>query len=96
MSSMEIELNGAPHAVGENQSVQGLIASLDLANKSLAVVRKATNEVFTGPQVRDLVGLPAMSVRVKPDFNPEYDIYVQSTSVNRKLLAGTQVLLIGV
>lgn len=66
------------------------------ANKSLAVVRKATNEVFTGPQVRDLVGLPAMSVRVKPDFNPEYDIYVQSTSVNRKLLAGTQVLLIGV
>jgi hypothetical protein len=66
------------------------------ANKSLAVVRKATHEVFTGPQVRDLVGLPAMGVRVKPDFNPEYDIYVQSTSVNRKLLAGTQVLLIGV
>jgi sulfur carrier protein len=37
MGSMEIELNGAPHAIGENQSVQGLIASLDLANKSLAV-----------------------------------------------------------
>jgi sulfur carrier protein len=34
---MEIELNGAPHAVGENQNVQELIASLDLANKSLAV-----------------------------------------------------------
>lgn len=64
--------------------------------KSLAVVRKATDEVFTGPQVRDLVGLPAMSVRVKPDFNPEYDIYVQSTSVNRKLLAGTKLLLVGV
>ncbi|SNT26250.1 sulfur carrier protein ThiS [Noviherbaspirillum humi] len=34
---MEIELNGAPHSVAENQSVQDLIASLDLANKSLAV-----------------------------------------------------------
>lgn len=64
--------------------------------KTLAVVKKATNEVFTGEQVRNLVGLPAMSVRVKPDFNPEYDIYVQSTSVNRKLLPGTSVLLIGV
>ena len=34
---MEIELNGAPHPVTENQNVQDLIASLDLANKSLAV-----------------------------------------------------------
>ncbi|NEX64262.1 sulfur carrier protein ThiS [Noviherbaspirillum galbum] len=34
---MDIELNGAPHAVAENQNVQDLIASLDLANKSLAV-----------------------------------------------------------
>jgi len=35
--AMEIELNGAPHAISENQNVQELIASLDLANKSLAV-----------------------------------------------------------
>ena len=34
---MEIELNGAPHPVAENLNVQDLIASLDLANKSLAV-----------------------------------------------------------
>ena len=34
---MEIELNGAPHPVVENLNVQDLIASLDLANKSLAV-----------------------------------------------------------
>ena len=35
--SMEIELNGAPHPIAENQSVQELIAALDLGNKSLAV-----------------------------------------------------------
>lgn len=34
---MEIELNGAPHTVADKQSVQELIAALDLANKSLAV-----------------------------------------------------------
>lgn len=34
---MEIELNGAPHALADNQNVQDLIAALDLANKSLAV-----------------------------------------------------------
>jgi sulfur carrier protein len=34
---MEIELNGASHPITANQSVQDLIASLDLSNKSLAV-----------------------------------------------------------
>ncbi len=34
---MEIELNGAPHAIGANQNVQDLIAALELSNKSLAV-----------------------------------------------------------
>lgn len=34
---MEIELNGVPHPIRENQSVQELIASLDLTGKSLAV-----------------------------------------------------------
>ncbi len=34
---MEIELNGAPHPVSDNQNVQDLIVSLDLAGKSLAV-----------------------------------------------------------
>jgi sulfur carrier protein len=34
---VEIELNGVPHALSSNQSVQDLIASLDLLNKSLAV-----------------------------------------------------------
>ena len=34
---MDIELNGAPHPVADNLNVKDLIASLDLANKSLAV-----------------------------------------------------------
>ena len=34
---MEIELNGAPHPITENQSLQDLIASLALTNHMLAV-----------------------------------------------------------
>jgi sulfur carrier protein len=35
--TMQIELNGAPHALGAGQSVQELIGALDLAGKALAV-----------------------------------------------------------
>ncbi|HEY8608742.1 MAG TPA: sulfur carrier protein ThiS [Noviherbaspirillum sp.] len=34
---MDIELNGAPHRVADRLDVQGLLASLDLVDKSLAV-----------------------------------------------------------
>jgi hypothetical protein len=64
------------------------------ANKGVAVVEKKTARVFLGTAARNLIGLPPMEVRVKPDFNPEFDIYIQSTSVNRKLIAGTKALLL--
>lgn len=62
--------------------------------KNVAVREKKTNKVFTGPGARDLVGLPQMEVRVKPKDNPDYDIFIQSTSVNRKLVEGTSLLLL--
>jgi sulfur carrier protein len=34
---MEIELNGAPHPLADNQNLQDLVASLELSNKALAV-----------------------------------------------------------
>ncbi|MFE4399533.1 VWA domain-containing protein, partial [Kitasatospora sp. NPDC056808] len=32
-------------------------------------------------------------IRIKPDHNDDFTIFVQSTSVNRKLLTNTRVLL---
>lgn len=65
------------------------------AQKDLLVVEKRTNKVFAGPGARDLVGLPqGMSVKVKPDFNPEYDIYVQSTAPNRNLIPNTTCIVL--
>lgn len=61
--------------------------------KKIAVVEKRTGLVYAGSEARGLIGLPDIQVRVKPDRNPEYDVYVQSTSVNRKLLPGTKLLV---
>lgn len=79
-------LGKALYQLSKTETIQG--------NKTLAVVENATAKVFLGPEARSLVGLGDTEVRVKPDFNPEFTIYVQSTSVNRKLIAGTKLLLL--
>lgn len=62
--------------------------------KTVAVRRKKTGEVYVGANARDLLGLPDTSARVRPLHNPEYDIFVQSTSVNRKLVVGTELMVV--
>ena len=65
------------------------------ARKQIVVVEKATDKVYAGQQARHLIGLPdGKEVKVSPQDNPKYDVYVQSTSVNRKLVPGTYVLII--
>ncbi|WP_331729799.1 vWA domain-containing protein [Streptomyces sp. NBC_00073] len=63
------------------------------ARKQIAVLEKKTDRVFTGPEARALLGLPDVEVRVKPDHNDDFTIFVQSTSVNRKLVPNTRLLL---
>lgn len=62
--------------------------------KAVVVRNKKSGYIYTGPQARDLLKLPDYEVRVKPTDNPEFDVFVQSTSVNRKLVAGTRLLLL--
>ncbi|MFK0236298.1 vWA domain-containing protein [Streptomyces vinaceus] len=63
------------------------------ARKQIAVLEKSTDQVYTGPQARALLGLPQTEVRVKPDHNDDFTIFVQSTSVNRKLVPNTRLLI---
>ncbi|MFD8544603.1 vWA domain-containing protein [Streptomyces sp. NPDC059649] len=63
------------------------------ARKQIAVLEKKTDRVYTGPQARALLGLPQVEVRVKPDHNDDFTIFVQSTSVNRKLVPHTRLLV---
>lgn len=63
--------------------------------KQILVREKATNKVFGGQEARQLVGLPDHNVTVDPTkTDGDFDIFVQSTSLNRKLFAGTQLLLL--
>lgn len=62
--------------------------------KQILVVDKKTGVVYGGFQARQLIGLPSTgTVRVRPDANPLYDIFVQSTSLNRNLMPNTKVLV---
>ena len=62
------------------------------ATKDIVVVGKKDHKVYSGQDARQVVGLPDMNVRVSPNHNPDFDIFVQSTSINRKLIAGTRYL----
>jgi len=60
--------------------------------KNVAIL--ANHKLYEGREARHLLGLPDEHVRVMPGSYPGYDIFVQSTSVNRKLIAGTKLLIL--
>lgn len=64
------------------------------ADKQIAVVDVNDNQVYVGDGARQLLGLPSGQCRVKPTLNPGYKIFVESTSLNRHLRVGTQLLLL--
>lgn len=62
-------------------------------SKMIAIRDKINGRVYHGPAARDMIGLPHIgTVRLHPGDHGNYDIFIQSTSINRKLVAGTQVL----
>jgi hypothetical protein len=62
------------------------------ASKQIAIFSKS--KVYIGSQARQLLGLPDYNVKVRPTDYPGYEIFVQSTSLNRKLIAGTRLLVL--
>lgn len=64
------------------------------ASKNVIVQNKLSGKLYTGTEARDLLGLPAYEVKVSPSNFNNYNIYIQSTSINRKLVAGTQLVYI--
>ncbi|MBT2451442.1 VWA domain-containing protein [Streptomyces sp. ISL-43] len=76
---------GAFYQLSKSEKIQ--------ARKQIAVLEKKTDRVYTGPEARAVLGLPNTEVRVKPDHNDDFTIFVQSTSVNRKLVPNTRLLL---
>ena len=61
--------------------------------KIIAVQNKQTGEVYAGQAARQMAGLPQYGdCRVAPDDLGEWNVFIQSTSVNRKVVAGTTLM----
>jgi hypothetical protein len=63
------------------------------ANKSIAIRDRNNGNVFVGEKARQLLGLPNTTAKVYPIHHIDYDIFVQSTAPNRKLLANTLAIV---
>ncbi len=65
-------------------------------HKELVLRQRTTGKVYSGVQVRGLLGLPGGGeIKVVPGNHGDFDIFVESTSMNRKLVRGTEVLYRG-
>jgi hypothetical protein len=62
------------------------------AYKKIYVRNRSNGKVYGGADARQLLGLPDEDVKVSPDNHSDFDIFIQSTAPNRKLLAGTSLL----
>ena len=61
--------------------------------KQICICDRSTGAIYTGTSARDLLGLPhAGAITLAPHNLGNYDVFIQSTSVNRKLVGGTTVL----
>jgi hypothetical protein len=62
-------------------------------DKLILVRDKATGKIYGGDEARQMVGLPkGTNARLHPGDHGSYDIFIQSQSTNRKLVAGTGVV----
>jgi hypothetical protein len=61
--------------------------------KEVILMNKATGDLFNGDKAREIAGIPVgTSAEVSPEKLTDYIVFVQSTSVNRALKAGTKFL----
>lgn len=66
------------------------------ARKLFLLKEIGKSEVYAGLDARTLLGLPETGdVKITPGILGKWEIFVQSTSVNRKLVRGTSVLYLG-
>ena len=62
-------------------------------HKTICICDRSTGAIYAGTAARDLLGLPHHgTISLTPHHLDNYDVFIQSTSVNRKLVGGTTVL----
>jgi hypothetical protein len=62
-------------------------------HKEVILRNKLTGDMFTGAEARNFIGLPfGERGKIRPKLFEDYEVYVQSTSSNRKLIGGYKFL----
>ena len=62
-------------------------------HKEVVLCNKITRDMFTGAEARNFIGLPfGERGKIRPKYFEDYEVYIQSTSSNRKLMGGTKFL----
>lgn len=91
---VEKRLNGAPMLKGASFYQLTKTEPEVQDHKRIIIRDKTTNAVFEGAAARQMLGLPTYgSIRLAPQsHSSNFDIFVQSTSVNRKMTKGTNVV----
>lgn len=88
------EKTGAPYVKGTTNYMLNK-KELIQSYKKIFIRERTTGKVYGGDNARNLLKLPLnQDIDVRPDANNMFDIFVESTSVNRKVVAGTSVLVI--
>lgn len=64
------------------------------ANKNILVKHKKNGKVYEGDAARQIVGLPNYEVKCEPSPTHDFEIFVQSTSTNRLLYSGTELIVL--
>lgn len=63
--------------------------------KQIVILDKVSGKYYSGTSARNLLGLPVYGdIKLYPGMTGNYELYVQSTSVNRKLVGNTTLLYI--
>lgn len=64
------------------------------ANKRLMIQNKISGYIYGGDNARKLLGLPNTEVKLKVEDLANFAVFVQSTSINRKIIKGQRVIVL--
>ena len=90
---VEARLNGAPMLKGASFYQLTKTEPKVQDYKKIVIRDKKTNLIYGGDATRQMLGLPSYGdIRLAPKDLGNFDVFIQSTSVNRKVSKGSQVL----
>lgn len=93
ISNYTVDVLGHQYVAGRGYYQLTLAPVKVQIQKDIAIVEKKSGLVYTGKNARALLGMPGnLEVTLRASQNPDYDIFIQSTSSNRKLLHGQKYL----